>query len=68
MDATSYIFVDIRYEYWNAQRRLARGKSSPILVISSSANFDPAGFVLLLRVTVRPVNGAAFFAPFILAA
>src|SRR4051812_22839759 len=36
-------------------------------VESSSADFDPAGFVLLLRVSMCPVNRAAFITPFVLA-
>jgi hypothetical protein len=60
MNAISYIciFVKIRYEEWDSRRRL---------VVSSAADFDPAGFVLLLRIPVRPVNRAAFVAPFVLA-
>ena len=37
------------------------------LVESAATDFDPTGFVLLLRVPVSPMNGAAFVAPFVLA-
>src|SRR6185369_17754877 len=42
-------------------------RSYGLLVVSSTANFDPAGFMLLLRVPMSPVDSTAFLAPFELA-